>query len=127
MDDVVTLDGSNMTIVACDDDEAGHTGTKNIPKGILKFQRMSLSVRSPNNNGGESSLRRKVEDLVRCVVCLEVPRGPILQCHSGEGGHITCDVCDREADILFLKHACRLQPSQTVIQPCMWFLHDGRG
>ena len=31
------------------------------------------------------------------MVCLEVPRGPVLQCGGASGGgHITCDVCDRE-------------------------------
>ena len=45
------------------------------------------------------SMRQKVEDLVECVVCLEVPRRghPILQC-GGPGGHIMCDVCDGEND-----------------------------
>ena len=67
-----------------------------------KPQKIPILVRSPNNSGGGEKMeawkrKLKVEDLVRCVVCLEVPRGPVLQCGgSAGGGHITCDVCDRE-------------------------------
>ena len=37
------------------------------------------------------SYKRKVEEIVRCAVCQEVPRGgPTLQCASG---HLCCDEC----------------------------------
>ena len=45
----------------------------------------------PNNQ--VSTLKRKMEDFLQCVVCLEVPAGHVYQCQLG---HNTCEDCDRK-------------------------------
>ena len=40
-----------------------------------------------------SSLKRKMEEILQCVVCLEVPSGHVYQCQLG---HNTCEDCDKK-------------------------------
>ena len=52
-----------------------------------------MAEKEPNE--ALSSLKRKLREILKCPVCLGIPRGGVVQCAEG---HATCEGCARRAE-----------------------------